>query len=611
MFARGLRGAWRACFVVSSLAIACGSVDQGRVEIVDEEDAGAGSGAGGKQGAAGTSAGGSSGSAGSSRGGSDSPGGDGGDGPAPVLPEPPVVVSVTPSDGETAAEPTDSIRIEFSEQLDPSTVTNETVRIMDGDVSIPGSVSLSGVTVEFTPDARLDLLGSYEVIVGTEVTDSQGTALSEQFTATFSVRDGSWQEELVVQNTAGALSRRLVSPVIDAAGNALIVWAQAKNGESVASVFGRSFSPGNGWGEAFELDQASVACDDVSVAMNHAGEAVVAWTQKAGASEEVWTRRISQGELASAAARVDAGLNTGVTETQSAVSATGRAHVFWSVNDTGGGTKRNVLASNAPLGEEWLAPPAVLYNAADSLSSPGVAFDDDGNGFMFVAFDYSSDSNPAQLYARRFLESSRQWGNGAVIADSDDVGLFDPPSVVTDSRGGARAVFAVGADVKLVTFSKAAGFSAAIVIDTLDSNPSSIPKLSSNGEHFLATWYQSASLTTNAYSAFSDGDAFAEPELRSNGDYRVGYYGNPVSGLDRHGNALVLFEQGNAADTVDIVFDRLTSSAGEWSDGSLVNSLDSAYQDPRIAVASNGVAVAAWSQGIRLTANSIFVSTFE
>jgi hypothetical protein len=35
------------------------------------------------------------------------------------------------------------------------------------------------------------------------------------------------------------------------------------------------------------------------------------------------------------------------------------------------------------------------------------------------------------------------------------------------------------------------------------------------------------------------------------------------------------------------------------------------YQDPRLSVASNGIAIAAWSLGIRLNATSIYVSTFE
>jgi hypothetical protein len=520
------------------------------------------------------------------------------------------VVSITPDDGDDQTEPTDAITIEFSEALDPSTVTSDTVLVYDGEAVVPGTLDYSGVTATFTPDARLDLLTEYSIVVTTDVTDTDGTALAEEFSSSFAVRDGEWHEELLVQNATGTLSRKLVSPAIDASGNALVVWAQAKAGESVSSVFGRYFSPGKGLGAPFEIDLTTVACDDVSVAVNGAGEAIVAWTEKRGVGEEVWARWISRGKPKGNPQRVDVAAVT-VTGTTSAVSEAGEAHVLWTFNDTVGGSKQNILASHAAGAGAWLSTPEIIYNYVESLSPPAVAFDSVGNGFVFLAFDSDSSDPPARLYARRYLQANHQWGNGVAIDGSDGVRLYEPPSVVTDAKGGAHAVFAADQDVKGVTFTKAGGFSAAATIDTLDSSPSSLPQIASNGSRLLAAWYQSVSLNTNAYSTLSNGGAFATPELRSSGDFQVGYYGNAVPGLDRHGNGLVLFEQGNAADTVDIVFGRLAAKGDTWADGALVNSLEGQYQDPRLAVAANGVAIAAWSVGIRLSASAIYVSTFE
>lgn len=603
-----------ALVAAGSVAGACGGVDPRVVNIVDEEGGSDGAGAGESNGANGGRAGMSPGVGGDApgEGGGGGTGAEAGDGPTPVLPEPPVVVSISPGDGDDQAEPTDSIRIEFSEGLDPNTVTGDSVLVFAGETAIPGQLDYSGVTVEFTPDQRLDLLGQYSVVVTTDITDADGTAMVEDFSSSFFVRDGAWQEELLVQNAAGALNRRLVSPVIDASGNALVVWGQAKSTQNVGSVYARYYSPGQGFGEPFEVDTTDVACDDVSVGMNAAGDAIVAWTEKRGTGEEVWARRISAGAPAGAPSRV-AVVPVAVTGTTSAVSATGEAHVLWWFTDSAaGGTKQNILASHADIDEAWLSSPEILYNYADTLSPPAIAFDDAGNGFVFLAFDSdSSDQLPGQLYARRYLGTTGQWGNGTVIDGSEDVRLYDPPSVVTDAKGGARAVFASGDDVKTVTFTKASGFSAAKIVDVLDSPPGSLPQISGNGSRFLAAWYQSVSLNSNAYSALSDGSVFDAPELRSNGDYRVGYYGNAVSGVDRQGNGLVLFEQGNATDTVDIVFGRLSAKNDEWADNVPVNSLEGEYQDPRLAVAANGVAVAAWSVGIRLSANAIYVSVFE
>lgn len=595
------------------VAAACGGVDPRIINIVEE---GGSDGSGGSEanGAGGGSSGTDAGDGGDapSEGGGGGMGAQAGEGPGPVLPEPPVVVSISPDTGSDQAEPTDSITIEFSEALDPSTVTSDSVLVYDGETPIAGTLDYSDVTVQFTPDQRLDLLGEYSVVVTTAITDVDGTAMVEDFSSAFSVRDGQWQEELLVQNADGALNRRLVSPVIDANGNALIVWGQAKGAQTVGSVYGRYYSPGQGFGEAFEIDTTDVACDDISVGMNGAGEAIVAWSEKRGTGEEVWARTIRAGAAEGPPRRV-AVVPVAISGTVSAVSASGEAHVLWWFTDSAtGGTRQNIVASHAASDEAWLSSPESIYSYADTLSPPAIAFDDDGNGFVFFAFDSdSSDSVPGQLYARRYLDTVGQWGNGTTIDGSEEVRLYDPPSVVTGVKGGARALFASGNDVKTVTFTKASGFSAAKIVDALDTSPGSLPQISSNGTRFLAAWYQSVSLNTNAYSALSDGLTFGAPELRSNGDYRVGYYGNAVPGVDRHGNGLVLFEQGNATNTVDIVFGRLSAKNDEWADSALVNSLEGEYQDPRLAMAPNGVAVAAWSVGIRLSANAIYVSTFE
>jgi Bacterial Ig-like domain len=596
--------------MAGSVAVACGGVDDGRINIVDEDGGSDGGGSGGNAGSAGSKSPG-----GGTAGTPPSAGGDGqgmaGTAPVPVLPEPPVVLSVSPDVGQSEVEPTDSIAIEFSEGLDPSTVTSDSVIIYDGETRIAGTLEYSGVTAEFTPERRLDLLGEYDIVVTTDITDAAGTPMAEDFSSSFTVRDGVWSKQLLVENATGTLNRRLVSPAIDGDGNVLVVWGQSKAGENFSSVFGRYFSPGEGFGEPFEIDQAQVACDDLSVGMNAEGEAVVAWTESHAGAEQVWARRLSQGELGPAPVRVDAVAANQISATVSAVSATGEAHILWSFNDSGV-TKENILANRAPADGAFLPTPDIIYNYGDALSEPGVAFDSDGNGFVFFAFDADNTSATAgKLYSRRYLAASGQWGNGSPIDGSEGIDLYNPPAAVTDEEGGARAVFAGGEDVKVVTFSKAGGFGVAAPIDALNVSPSSVPKLASNGSQFLACWYQSASSTKNAYSALSDGGDFAAPELRSNGDLQVSYYGNAVCGLDRQSNGLVLFEQVNAAGTVDLAFGRLVGINGEWSDGSLINSLEGNYQDPRIAVAPNGIAVAAWSVGIRLSATSIFVSTFE
>jgi hypothetical protein len=581
----------------TALAVACGGPDDGRINIVDADGGTSGSGASG-------------GSSGSGNAGESSQGGDGagGDGEVPVLPTPPEVVSVTPS-ADDLAEPTDSIEIEFSEGLDPETVTPESIQLLDGEVAVSGTVEYSGVTAVFTPDVRLDLLGSYTLEVTTDITDSDGTAMEEPYSTTVEVRDGVWSEEMVIENATGDLYKQLVSPVIDGYGNALVVWGQAKPEDptAVTNVWGRFYRPGEGWGDAFEIDQSDGNCTNLSVAMNAQGDAIVAWNQVEEGVNEVAARRYIGGDWEADAARVDSDTPTNAFGVTTAVSPTGEAHVVWNFDD---GTYWNIKGSHATPDGDWSAPDQIGLNT--DLAKPSIAFDPDGNGFAFFVSD--DGNNPSVVYAVRYIASSEAWeNNGDSIVGSDNAS-FQEVSAVADDNGGAHALFIHYAsmtmkyDVMDVHFSKAAGFSSAEAIDTLDPTPSSIPRVSSNGNKRLAGWMQYASNTENTYSALSDGEAYSPQELRSDGDYDANY-GDASSGVDRRGNAALLFAQLNGDDNVDIRFARLAN--GEWADAVKINQTDAVYQDARVAVAANGMAVAAWSIGIRQSAESILMATFE
>ena len=75
----------------------------------------------------GTSSGGTAGGAGKAGGG----GNGGGGGQPDPMPGPPTVVSVSPRDQSTAANPSDTIQVSFSEPLDPASVTASSVQIKD------------------------------------------------------------------------------------------------------------------------------------------------------------------------------------------------------------------------------------------------------------------------------------------------------------------------------------------------------------------------------------------------------------------------------------------------------------------------------------------------
>ncbi len=193
--------------------------------------------------------------------------------------------------------------------LDPETVTPESIQLLDGEVAVSGTLEYSGVTAVFTPDVRLDLLGAYTLSVTTGITDAGGTAMEDPYETDVQVRDGVWSEEMVIENPVdtGSIGPQLVSPVIDAYGNALVVWSQAKSADATAvlNVWGRFYRPGEGWGDAFEIDQTEGDVSSVSVAMNAQGDAVVAWNQVENGENQVAARRYVGGDWEADTQRLD------------------------------------------------------------------------------------------------------------------------------------------------------------------------------------------------------------------------------------------------------------------------------------------------------------------
>ena len=77
------------------------------------------------------------------------------------------------------------INIRFSVPMDQSTITSSTFKLMQGVNIVPGVVTGSGSNATFTPDANLELDKIYTVIVTTGVKDTDGNALSHEYTFTF------------------------------------------------------------------------------------------------------------------------------------------------------------------------------------------------------------------------------------------------------------------------------------------------------------------------------------------------------------------------------------------------------------------------------------------
>jgi hypothetical protein len=94
---------------------------------------------------------------------------------------PPNVQSVSPADGATGVPVNTAIQVVFSEPVDPATVTPTTMALQGN----PGSLTVSGATVTYTPASFLASTTLHTCTVTTGVKDAAGNALGAAFSWTF------------------------------------------------------------------------------------------------------------------------------------------------------------------------------------------------------------------------------------------------------------------------------------------------------------------------------------------------------------------------------------------------------------------------------------------
>ena len=102
---------------------------------------------------------------------------------------PPQVIDFSPDDGASNVGLSSTIRVDFSEQMAPSSLNVNSFYLSYGPTVIDGSISYSDRTATFLPDSALDHTRTYTVTLTTAVTDQAGNPLSTGLSWSFSTPD--------------------------------------------------------------------------------------------------------------------------------------------------------------------------------------------------------------------------------------------------------------------------------------------------------------------------------------------------------------------------------------------------------------------------------------
>jgi hypothetical protein len=100
----------------------------------------------------------------------------------------PVVISTTPTNGETNVPLDQIILVNFNEEMNPATINESSLTIIGLNL-VSGTISYSGTTATFTPSEPLSPNTTYTGKVKTTVKDKKGNALQTDYIWTFSTGD--------------------------------------------------------------------------------------------------------------------------------------------------------------------------------------------------------------------------------------------------------------------------------------------------------------------------------------------------------------------------------------------------------------------------------------
>jgi hypothetical protein len=509
------------------------------------------------------------------------------------------VVSVSPKDSSVDIELDAKVAIKFSAPLDANTVTPATVRVLDGDTVVPGSLEYANNTVTFTPTSPLALLAPYRVVVTTGIKDAEGAPLLGEYTSEFSTRDGAWETVDVASGSFWTLSNGLP---ITSAGDVLVAWAGV--GNENCPVTARWFRRGVVGTTKVISFEGLQDCASLSSSGNAAGVASLVWNLP-NSEHGTYVHQYRAGAWQASPTLVSK--DTSGHHFSAPVAPNGVVTLFEPVNT---GTKTWTTGAAG----KWHATGNVA--SANGATSPAsIAFDAEGNALALwhVIPIIAGGLGFERIVASRFDAATSKWSvasdlPGSVAANPTTSGSQrGVPVVAVDDQGDAIALWVdASANAKLMAsrYSLATGWDAPESISGAPIVKSGYepPALAFDGEAFVAAWLaedggKSYTFTARYEAANGWGAPVRQQVTAADGTSALRM---PRLVSDRRGNLLLVFAKG-AAPTYTLVYQRYAH--GAWDaikavpGGTVANQYFESNSGTVLALSMNDSGLAALSWG--------------
>lgn len=517
---------------------------------------------------------------------------------------PPTILSTSPANTAMDVDPGDDIRAAFSEDINETTLTDNTFRLYRPDNTVvQGSVTYNATTMEavFRPNEKLSFLTSYLAVLTKGIADRSGNPLSSDYTWQFSTRERTWGPATRIGPDTGSSHSAKVA--IDSAGNATAVWHQS-DGQAPSTIFrilASRFVPDRGWGAPVRIDDdRSAYADYPELDVDANGNVIAVWQKESpdpNLTYLMWWNRFS--DTAWGNPTIIDPLATAAALPRIRMGDEGDGMAWWlqrEGQDRFGGVLYGLYANRYEPNTVW-GPTVHLRANIDPQHHPDVALSRKGGSAMAVwrHFDGSVWAMP--------FEPNSGWGPPTQLT-----GLGDYPQVVVGEDGTGMAIWTgfngTSSALYSARYEKNVGWESPIEVALMKSQGKIVIDQSGN---VTAVWvdvefsggYEPGCNNVELYRLHAlrykigsgwGGDTPSPVLTRT---CKLGPLHIPQVAVDGQGNVMVVW-----SDWVNILVQRYSAESDLWDRSWVLNDETSQATSPHIAANDHDDAVVVWHQPV-------------
>lgn len=192
--------------------------------------------------------------------------------------------------------------------------------------------------------------------------DSQGNVMATWqqsgsiYAKRYDRKSGTWGGDQVIE------SGTYIGPEVamNENGDLFAAW-NAMEGQNNSKIWAKRYVAGKGWEVAKLINDANAASDQMQIAVDPRGDAIIVWRQYGGSSYNIWANRYDVDKGWGEAVLIDADNINEARDPKIDVDGNGNAIVVWSKCD---GKLNNIYANGYLVGKGWQSPTMLNRNGA-------------------------------------------------------------------------------------------------------------------------------------------------------------------------------------------------------------------------------------------------------